>query len=151
MHIFLSGTYLSTFFSTTPLFSLVDLYFTCIIISPPLIKSFSSQSRSSNFLYKGEPSPHFRIHDQAIVMLQDWRANFEGVLNAKAFVENLYLLVSFSLSPMAFIMGFYHCICLLVQSHIFSHRLDLASIDQILHCFALLSFRLACILIFMYI
>ena len=87
MHISLSGTYpLSTFFSTTLLFSLVDLYFTWIIISPPLIKYFSSQSRSSNLLYKGDPSPHFRTHYYAIVMLQDWRANFEeGVLNAKAF------------------------------------------------------------------
>ena len=119
MHIFLSGTYLyplSTFFSTTPLFSLVDLYFTWIIIPPPLIKSFSSQSRFSNLLYKGETFPHFRdTHYYVIVMLQVWREIFEEeVLNTKAFVENFYLLVSFSLAPMAFIMGFYHCIFILV-------------------------------------
>ena len=117
MHIFLSGTYLyplSTFFSTTPLFSLVDLYFTWIIISPPLINSFSSQSRSSNLLYKEEPSPHFGQPFLCYCYTTGLESDFERVLNAKAFVENFYLLVSFSLSPMAFIMGFYHCIFILI-------------------------------------
>ena len=133
MNIFLSGTYLSTFFSTTPLFSLVDLYFTWIIISPPLIKPFSSQSRFFNLLYKGEPSPHFRHPLLCYRYATGLESNFEeGVLNTKAFVENFYLLVSFSLAPMAFIMRFYHCTFILVQSHICFHRLDLAFIDQIL-------------------
>ena len=90
MHIFLSGTYLSTFFSTTLLFSLVDVYFTWIIISPPLIKSFSSQYRSSNFLYKGETSPHFRhpllCYRYAVGLESDFE---EGFLNTKAFCGEL--------------------------------------------------------------
>ena len=114
MHIFPSGIPFNFF----PIFSLVDLYFTRITLSPPLIKSFYllilivhsiipywlwEASHLHTWLYK-EPSPsHFDIQIYmviaihtlyAIVMLQVWRAIFgERVWILKLFVENFYLLV----------------------------------------------------------
>ena len=128
------GLYLSTLFSTTPLFSLVDLYFTWIIISPPLIKSFSSQSRLSNFLYKGEPSPHFRHSLLCSRYAAGLERNFEGVLNTKAFCGELLS----SCLILSCTHGFHHGL-LSLHLHISLESYFLSQIRSciVLHCYHL--------------
>ena len=136
MYIFISGIPFNYFL----IFSLVDLYFTRITLSPPLIKSFcllilivhsiipywlweashlhTYYIRSPLLLiliYRYTWWLHTHIHTlYVIVMLQVWRAIFGGgVWALKLIVENFYLLVFFSHASMAFIIMFHPCIFIL--------------------------------------
>ena len=144
MHIFLSGIPFNSFH----ILSLVNLYFTRIILSPPLIKSFCLLIQVIQSSFKGEPSPHFLHLRLCYCYAAGLESDFWRSLSIKAFCGELLS----SCLLLSCIYGFHHHdpslhFYISLESYLFSYCIVIPFIDQISFLSLLFFLALLCIFI----